>query len=111
MKRTIKLTESEKNRILEMHKTATMKQYLNEQINDGKNLDQILISKFIEMGKAGKEYNTPGMMTQFFDDYSTEYQDWLVKNGFKMSDVNLSVGSKTEDIKRVNDLINQKGWK
>jgi hypothetical protein len=94
-----------------MHKTATMKQYLNEQINDGKNLDQILISKFIEMGKAGKEYNTPGMMTQFFDDYSTEYQDWLVKNGFKMSDVNLSVGSKTEDIKRVNDLIKQKGWK
>jgi hypothetical protein len=49
-------------------------------------------------------------MGQFFDDYSTEYQDWLVENGFKMSDINLSVESKPEDIERVNNLIKQKGW-
>jgi len=102
MKKIIRLTESDLTRII--------KKVISEKINDGKKLDQILISKFIEMENIGKEYNTPGMMNQFFDDYSTEYQDWLVENGFKMSDINLSVESKTEDIERVNNLIKQKGW-
>ena len=102
MKRIIRLTESDLARVI--------KKVISEKVNDGKKLDQILISKFIEMENVGKEYNAPGMMGQFFDDYSTEYQDWLVENGFKMSDINLSVESKTEDIERVNNLIKQKGW-
>jgi hypothetical protein len=121
MKKSIIINESEKQRILNMHSDPSLKRKMFEQSSDenkievygsydGKKLDQILIDNFIDTEGVDKTYKDPAIKDDFYNDYSSKFQDWLVKNGFKMSDINLSVGGKPEDIKRVNFLIKQKSW-
>lgn len=76
-----------------------------------KDLQFKLISKFIELGNGSPEYKDPGMMDQFFNDYQTEYTDWLSRNGFKPTDVTID----RTNASRVSVLFKQKtatrSWK
>jgi len=103
MKRIIRLTENDLTRIV--------KRVISEQSVDAKKLEDILISKFINDGNAGKEYLTAGMRKEFFNDYEIEYKEWLSKNGFKSSDIMLETGVDATRLKQIEMLIKQKGWK
>jgi|688.fasta_scaffold1439816_1 hypothetical protein len=84
---------------------------LSEQV-DAQTIQMKLISKFVDEKKIGMEYKDPSMKDEFFNDYSAEYQDWLLKNGFKMSDIDIAAatGASQADLMRINNLITQKRW-
>jgi hypothetical protein len=59
---------------------------LSEQA-DARTIQMKLISKFVDEKKIGMEYKDPSMKDEFFKDYSSEYQDWLIKNGFRIKNI------------------------
>lgn len=101
--KVITLTESDLRRIV--------KRVISEQTADGESLENILISKFIEGGGAGKEYRQKGMKRQFFADYEDDYKRWLRQNGFKSSDIMLDSGVDKNRLSEIESLIKTKGWK
>jgi hypothetical protein len=101
--KVINLTETDLRRIV--------KRVISEQSTDAKSLENVLISKFIEGGNAGKEYSDPGMKTEFFNDYEIEYKEWLTKNGFKGSDIMLDQDVDKNRLAEIEALIKKKGWK
>lgn len=109
MKKLI-ITEEEKNQIMGLYGKSNI--IIEQSTNSGDELEKILISKFVDENqpRIGVEYKDPSIRDDFFNEYSSEYQSWLAKNGFKMSDINLESGVDQSRLSQISNLIKQKGW-
>jgi thioredoxin-related protein len=80
------LTQSEKNRILEMHKTATMKHYLNEQMVSAsepaqpkvKDIPEITVSAWLPLDNAKRTAKERGgnILVYFYNDGCDACEDY-----------------------------------
>jgi hypothetical protein len=116
MKKIVKLTERDLTRIVRrvinegLYGKSNI--IIEQSTNSGNELEKILISKFVDENqpRIGVEYKDPSIRDDFFNEYSSEYQSWLAKNGFKMSDINLESGVDQSRLSQISNLIKQKGW-